>query len=225
MTSPVNACSRRFLVGTLMLVSMVFALFLANAAVTFAQQNEAPTTAPAPARDDTGQELKQIRTPDILFVPTPQAVVDQMLELADVKKTDLLYDLGCGDGRIVVTAATKYGCHCVGYDIDPQRIMESMENVKANNVQDLVRIEQKDIFTLDLSNANVITLYLLSSLNAKLIPQLEKCKPGTRIVSHDFDMQGIVKPDKSVEVTDANGGTHTVNYWVTPLKRNPDSIR
>ena len=173
-----------------------------------------------PAVDNANQELKEIRTPDILFVPTPQEAVDKMLELAEVKKDDLVYDLGCGDGRIVVTAAKKYGCRGVGYDIDPQRVIESMENVKNNNVQKLVHIEQKDIFTLDLSKASVITLYLLSSLNVKLIPQLEKLKPGTRIVSHDFDMQGIVTPDKTITVDSGGYSQHTVYLWIAPLKKN-----
>ena len=171
------------------------------------------------AVDDAKQELKEIRTPDIHFVPTPQEVVDTMLALAKVKKGDLVYDLGCGDGRIVVTAAKKYGARGVGYDIDPRRVVDSMENVKKNNVQDLVRIEQKDVFTLDLSKADVITLYLLSSLNVKLIPQLEKLRPGTRIVSHDFDMQGIVQPDSSVSVTTDGYAGHTVYLWIAPLKK------
>lgn len=173
-----------------------------------------------PVVDNANQELKEIRSPDILFVPTPQEVVDKMLELAEVKKNDLVYDLGCGDGRIVVTAAKKYGCRGVGYDIDPQRVIESMENVKNNNVQKLVHIEQKDIFTLDLSKASVITLYLLSSLNVKLIPQLEKLKPGTRIVSHDFDMQGIVTPDKTITVPSDSYNQHTIYLWIAPLKKN-----
>jgi len=171
--------------------------------------------------DDTNNELREIRKPDILFVPTPQDVVDKMLELAEVNKNDLIYDLGCGDGRIVVTAAKKYGCRGVGYDIDPERVIDSMENVKNNNVQKLVRIEQKDIFTLDLSEASVITLYLLQSLNVKLIPQLENLKPGTRIVSHDFDMQGIVTPDKKITISSDTGyNQHTVYLWITPLKKN-----
>ena len=123
-----------------------------------------------------------------------------MLELAEVKKDDLVYDLGCGDGRIVITAAKRYGCKAVGYDIDPQRVKESLENVEKNEVGHLVRIEEKDIFTLDLSKANVITLYLLPSLNVKLLPQLEKLKPGSRIVSHDLRMRGV-KPDKVVKLT------------------------
>jgi hypothetical protein len=165
------------------------------------------------------QELKQIRTPDVIFVPTPQEVVEKMLELAQVKKDDLLYDLGCGDGRIPVTAAKKYGCRAFGYDIDPQRIRESLDNVAKNNIGNLVTIEQKDIFTLDLSGANVITLYLLPSLNVKLIPQLEKLKPGSRIVSHDFDMKGV-KPDKVVNITSEQGyNEHTVYLWTTPLQK------
>ncbi len=118
------------------------------------------------------------REPDVIYVPTPNDVVDRMLELANVQKDDLLYDLGCGDGRIVVTAAKRFGCKAVGYDIDPKRIKESQENVAKNNVGHLVTIEQKDIFTLDLSKADVITLYLLPSLNVKLIPQLKKLKGG-----------------------------------------------
>jgi ribosomal protein L11 methylase PrmA len=127
--------------------------------------------------------------------------VDKMLELAEVKKSDVVYDLGCGDGRIPVTAAKKYGCKSWGFDVDPERIKDSLANVKKNGVEDLVTIEKKDIFTLDLSKANVITLYLLPSLNVKLIPQLEKLKDGSRIVSHDFDMRGV-KP-KKVEMVGA----------------------
>jgi precorrin-6B methylase 2 len=156
--------------------------------------------------------------PDVIFVPTPDEVVTKMLELCEPKKTDLVYDLGCGDGRIVVAAAKKYGCHAVGYDVDPQRIKESLENVKKNKVEDLAKIEQKNIFELDLSKANVITLYLLPDLNVKLIPQLEKLKPGSRIVSHDFDMKGV-KPDKVVTVTSKDGAEHTVYFWTTPLKK------
>jgi endoglucanase len=164
-------------------------------------------------------ELKEIHHPDVIYVPTPHKVVDKMLELAEVRKGDLLYDLGCGDGRIVVAAAKKYGCKAVGYDIDPKRVKESVENVKKNNVEGLVTIEQKDIFTLDLSNADVITLYLLPSLNVRLIPQLEKLKPGSRIVSHDFDMKGVI-PDKIVKVASGSSHVeHTIYLWITPLKK------
>jgi SAM-dependent methyltransferase len=165
---------------------------------------------------DKEKTRKPKREPDIHFVPTPQKVVDKMLEMAKVTKKDLVYDLGCGDGRIVVTAAKKYGCKAVGYDIDPQRVKESKERVKKNKVGKLVKIEEADVFTLDLSKASVVTLYLLPSLNVKLVPQLKKLKPGSRIVSHDFDMEGY-KPDKVVTV---KGPTreHTVYLWTIPLK-------
>jgi len=156
---------------------------------------------------------------DVIFVPTPQDVVDKMLQLAQVKKDDLLYDLGCGDGRIVVTAARRYGCRAVGFDLDPRRVEESLENVQKNNVGHLVGIEQKDIFTLDLSKADVITLFLLSRLNVKLIPQLEKLKPGSRIVSHSFAMDQI-KPDKVIAlISKEDKSEHTIYLWVTPLKK------
>lgn len=156
---------------------------------------------------------------DVIYLPTPQDVVDKMLELAQVKKEDLVYDLGCGDGRIVVTAARKYGCRAEGFDIDPRRVKESLENVRKNNVGNLVTIEQKDIFTLDLSEADVITLFLLSRLNVKLIPQLEQLRPGSRIVSHNFAMEGI-KPDKVVTMFSSEDQyEHTIYFWVTPLKK------
>ena len=164
------------------------------------------------------EEAKPARTPDVIYVPTPHEVVAKMLELAQVSKDDLVYDLGCGDGRIVVAAAKKFGCKAVGFDIDPKRIAEANENVKKNKVGDLVKIKQEDIFELDLSKANVITLYLLPSLNVKLIPQLEKLKPGSRIVSHDFDMRGV-EPDQKIEVTPKEGRSHTVYLWTTPLKK------
>jgi hypothetical protein len=162
---------------------------------------------------------EETHRPDVIYVPTPPKVVEKMLEMAEVTKDDVVYDLGCGDGRIVVTAAKKFGCKAYGFDVDPQRIKESLENVEKNNVGNLVTIEQKDIFTLDLSKANVITLYLLPSLNVKLIPQLEKLKPGSRIVSHDFAMRGVT-PDQVVNIQgDDSGLDHTVYLWTTPLKK------
>ena len=178
--------------------------------------------AQATVQPGTPQPEEPVRRPDVVYVPTPQEVVEKMLELAQVTKDDLVYDLGCGDGRIVVTAAKKYGCRAFGFDVDPRRIKESNENVEKNGVGNLVTIEQKDIFTLDLSPVNVVTLYLLPSLNVKLIPQLEKLKPGSRIVSHDFDMHGVT-PDQVVEVTSANGAEHTVYLWTTPLKKEPET--
>ncbi|MCX8155245.1 MAG: methyltransferase domain-containing protein [Verrucomicrobiae bacterium] len=164
------------------------------------------------------------RQPDVVFVPTPQEVVDKMLELAEVKKGDIVYDLGCGDGRIVVTAAKKFGVKAYGFDINPERVKESLENVKTNKVEHLVTIKEADIFELDLSEATVVTLYLLPDLNVKLMPQLRKLKPGSRIVSHDFDMRGA-KPLKveKVVVKRQDGdnsyvheGEHTVYLWKVP---------
>jgi precorrin-6B methylase 2 len=162
---------------------------------------------------------KKLHDPDVGPVPTPQDVVEKMLEVAKVKKTDLVYDLGCGDGRIVVTAAKKYGCRAVGYDIEYDRVKESLENVKKNHVENLVTIEQQDIFTLDLSKADVITLFLLPELNVRLIPQLEKLKPGSRIVSQEFDMEGV-EPDKIVTiVSNETNAPHLIYLWTTPLKK------
>jgi alpha-L-fucosidase len=160
--------------------------------------------------------LSPAREPDVIFVPTPQEVVDKMLEMAEIKPNDVVYDLGCGNGIILVTAAKKYGVKAVGFDINPERIKEALEKVRANHVEDLVTIKQADIFTLDLSEASVVTLYLLPTLNVKLMPQLEKLKPGSRIVSHDFDMRGA-KPVETVTVSSENGrAEHTVYKWVVP---------
>ena len=137
------------------------------------------------------------RRPDVIFVPTPEEVVEAMLQVANVTKNDIVYDLGSGDGRIPVTAAKKYGARGVGIDIDPQRIKEAQENIAKNNVGNLVKVMNADLFTTDISEATVVTLYLLPSLNEKLKPKLMKeLKPGTRIVSHAFDM-GDWKPEKA----------------------------
>lgn len=159
---------------------------------------------------------------DVGIVFTPPDVVGKMLELADVKKDDIVYDLGCGDGRIVVAAAKKYGCKAVGYDTDPGCVKKALENVKKDKVEHLVKIEQKDIFTLDLSKASVITLFLNPRLNLKLVPQLEKLRPGSRIVSHQSDMAGI-EPDKVLTVTSSETQReHALYLWTTPLKKTQE---
>lgn len=177
-----------------------------------------PDASKGPAKPaDTAADPQ--RTPDVVYVPTPQPVVDRMLQMAQVKNTDVVYDLGCGDGRIVVTAAKRYGARAFGFDIDPQRVAEAQANVKAAKVENLVTIEQRDIFTLDLSPANVVTLYLLPKLNVRLIPQLEKLKPGSRIVSHDFNMEGV-KPLQHVTLRPAGeSAQHSIYLWKTPLVR------
>jgi SAM-dependent methyltransferase len=150
------------------------------------------------------------RRPDVIFVPTPEEVVEEMLKVANVTGKDVLYDLGSGDGRIPITAAKKFGTKGLGIDIDPDRIKEANENLKKAGVGDKVKFVQGDLFELDLRPATVITLYLLPALNLKLRPTLLKLKPGTRIVSHDFDM-GDWKPEKTVKV-----GTRTVYFWTVP---------
>lgn len=144
---------------------------------------------------------------DVPYVPTPQAVVDKMLELADVKSGDFLIDLGSGDGRIPITAAKKYGVKALGVDLNPVRVKEANENAKRENVTDKVEFREEDLFKTDLSQANVITMYLLTAVNMKLRPELMKLKPGTRIVSHSFDM-GDWKPDRTETVEG-----RTVHLW------------
>jgi ubiquinone/menaquinone biosynthesis C-methylase UbiE len=152
------------------------------------------------------------RTPDVIFVPTPQEVVDAMLKLAKVTKNDVIYDLGSGDGRIPITAAKTYGARGVGIDIDPQRIREANENLKIAGVGDRVKFLNQDLFTTDISEATVVTLYLLPSLNLRLIPKLNsQLKPGTRVVSHSFDM-GTAKP---LETLNVNG--RTIYFWTIPI--------
>jgi hypothetical protein len=150
----------------------------------------------------------QSRTPDVIFVPTPQAVVDEMLKVANVKKGDVLYDLGSGDGRIVIAAAKRFGVRGVGIDIDPQRIAEANANAKKEGVSHLVTFKNTDLFTTDISEATVVTLYLLPRLNVKLRPKLfADIKNGTRIVSHAFDMAEW-EPEKHLKVEGRD-----VYYW------------
>jgi cyclopropane fatty-acyl-phospholipid synthase-like methyltransferase len=150
-----------------------------------------------------------LRTPDVIYVPTPQGVVDAMLRMANVTARDVVYDLGCGDGRIPITAAQKYGARGVGIDIDPQRISEANENAKAANVTGKVTFLNQDLFTSDFKDATVVTLYLLPSLNERLMPKLKaELKPGTRIVSHAFDMGTEWPPEKTEQVEGK-----TIYFW------------
>jgi SAM-dependent methyltransferase len=152
---------------------------------------------------------------DVPYVPTKPEVVAKMLEMARVGKDDVLYDLGCGDGRIVITAAKLFGTRGVGIDINPERINESRENAAAEKVTDRVTFLQQDLFQTDFHEASVVTLYLLSSVNLRLRPILfAQLRPGTRVVSHDFAMDAW-KPDDSAVVT-TDGMTHDVYFWVIP---------
>ena len=173
-----------------------FVIIAAIAAPSVAQQTAAP-----------------LRSPDVIFVPTPQEVVDAMLKLAKVGPNDVIYDLGSGDGRIPITAARTYKARGVGIDIDPQRIREATENLKQAGVGDKVRFLNQDLFTTDISQATVVTLYLLPSLNLKVLPKLNKeLKPGTRVVSHAFDM-GDIKPERTENI---NG--RTIYLWTVPIQ-------
>jgi ubiquinone/menaquinone biosynthesis C-methylase UbiE len=140
-----------------------------------------------------------------------------MLEMAAIKPGDVLYDLGCGDGRIVITAAKKYGIKAVGFDIDPRRVQESIENVKKARVEHLVSIRQADVFTLDLSGASVVTLYLMPKLNVALMPQLRRLKPGSRILSYKFDMKGA-RPVRMYKDTFGTPALRVIYKWIVPWK-------
>ncbi len=133
--------------------------------------------------------------PDVIFVATHDRIVDRMLELAEVRPDDVVYDLGCGDGRIVIAAAKKYGARAVGIEIDPKLVEQAKENVRKNQVEHLVTIRQGDVFEEDFHDATVVTLYLLPGLNVKLMPKLRQLREGARVVSHSFGMKGA-RPEK-----------------------------
>lgn len=151
---------------------------------------------------------------DVPYVPTPNEVVEEMLKVANVGKDDVIYDLGCGDGRIVITAAQKYGARGVGVDINADRIKESNENARKAGVTDRVKFFQQDLFETDLREATVVTLYLLPDVNRRLRPKLfRELKPGTRVVSHAFDM-GEWNPEKVLKITTDKDRERTIYYWV-----------
>ncbi|MBF2013645.1 MAG: tRNA (adenine(22)-N(1))-methyltransferase TrmK [Rivularia sp. T60_A2020_040] len=180
-------------------------------------QAQAPTTStPTPS--------VPLRSPDVVYVPTPNEVVDRMLTMANVGKDDVLYDLGSGDGRIPITAVQKRNARrAIGIEINPERIEEANKNAQQAGVTDKVTFLNQDLFESNFSDATVMTLYLLPSLNVKLRPQLfDQLKPGTRIVSHDFDM-GEWKPER-VEKVEVNGRTHTVYLWTIP-ENPPANLR
>ena len=201
------------------------------------------TKADAGALLDAGTHAAEASSLDIIYVPTPQRVVDKMLEVAKVTKSDVVYDLGCGDGRIVVSAAKKLGARGIGFDLDLVRVSEARANVDRAGVGALTQIKQENVFSVDLSPASVVMLYLLPEINVKLIPQLEKLRPGSRIVSHDFDMAGVT-PDLHLTITAPEfvneegysayqGPTipedkknykerrHEIYLWTIPLKKAP----
>lgn len=160
-----------------------------------------------------------IQTPDVVYVGSPYDIVSQMLHMAGVKKDDLVVDLGCGDARMLVLAAQKYGSKGIGYEIDPVMVRESRKNADRNNVSDLVTIIQADIFTVDISEADVLPIYLLPEMNLRLVPQLETLKPGSRLVFHNYDLFGYI-PDKKIEIiSNEDNSKHTLWLYTTPLKK------
>ena len=197
----------------LLLLTTVSVASLGVAGCTKQQDFEAEAQTPAPVA------TPQQRQPDVPYVPTPQPVVDAMLQMAQVKSNDILYDLGSGDGRIPITAAQRFKTRGIGVDINNQRIQEANANAQKAGVTDRVEFRQQDLFETDLSNATVVTLYLLPDINLKLRPKLLKeLKPGTRIVSHAFDM-GDWKPERVQQV---NG--KTIYLWVVP-NQVPTNLR
>jgi len=180
--------------------------FLAGAILTI---SSALAQAPAPKQ-----------APEVPYLPTTQPAVEAMLKLAGVAASDVVYDLGCGDGRIVVTAAKLYGARGVGIDIDPQRIREANENAKKAGVEQLVRFEENDLFKANIREASVVTLFLLSSVNARLRPKLlQDLRPGTRVVSNTFDM-GDWKPEKEFTVDTGDEGyfSRKLYLWTIPAR-------
>lgn len=202
-----------------------FCLILALAAVGFScasptasvpkADNSAVAVPAAPAVEGTpAREL------DVPYVPTHMAVVDEMLKMAEVNGSDVLYDLGSGDGRIPIEAAKRFGTRGVGIDLNPLRIKEANANAKSAGVTDKVRFVEGDIFKSDFRDATVVSLYLLPAINLQLKPQLlEQLKPGTRIVSHNYDM-GSWQPEKMKKIKTPDGVDHFVYFWRVPEKEN-----
>jgi len=176
-----------------------------------------------PADQEGNEPTKKTRAADCVYVPTPNDVVEKMLEMTKVKKGELLYDLGCGDGRIVIMAARKYGCKAVGFEIVPELVEKGRKTIEKRKLQHLAKIKQEDIFKLDYREANVITLYLLPGMILKLVPQFEKLKPGSRIVAHDYPIGGF-KADKTVTMTSIEDNVkHTIFLYTLPLKKGGDA--
>jgi trans-aconitate methyltransferase len=165
------------------------------------------------------QPLKPLeKSPEVPYVPTNEKVVEEMLKVAKVGKNDVLFDLGSGDGRIPITAAKRWGTRGFGVDIDPDRIKEARENATKAGVADKVKFMQQDLFDTDIKTATVVTLYLLPEVNMRLRPKLlADLKPGTRVVSHNYDM-GDWKPLQTITVK-LPDGDHTVYYWVVPARK------
>ncbi len=168
-------------------------------------------------RDTSAASRVRLDTP---YIPSHPTIVKKMVEMAELTEDDVLYDLGCGDGRIMIAAAEQSGCRAVGFDINPELVRLARENAKANGLEHMVTVEQRDVLTVDLSQATVVMIYLLPWIMEELIPQFDEMNPGSRIVAHDFRIAGC-KPDKTVDIRleDAVTKDHHVHLWITPLKK------
>lgn len=160
------------------------------------------------------------KQPDVGYYPTTQDVVDHVLKLARVTDKDLVCDLGCGDGRVVLSAARQYGCRAIGYEIDPKLVAEGRTKIRDAKLEKLAQIQAQDIFTVDLSQTNVVFLFLLPELNSRLIPQLQKLPPGSRIITHEFPIPGV-KPDSELTWhSKQDDSEHLLFVYRTPLTRD-----
>ena len=169
------------------------------------------------------QKAGPSRKPDVPYIPTTETAVKAMLELAEVKRSDIVYDLGCGDGRIVIAAAKRYGTRGVGIDIDPELIREAKKNARQAGVERLVEFREQDLFQSNFRDATVVTLFLLPAVNKRLLPQLEALKPGTRVVSNTFEI-GDWKPVREIVVKDDPDddyyfGSHRLFLWIVPERK------
>lgn len=170
------------------------------------------------------RKKRQLRKPDVIYYPTPPETVAEMLRMAKIKKGDVLYDLGSGDGRIPIAAAKEYGIRAVGIEIDPKLITEAEENARQANVAGLVRFRNEDMFRIDVSEATIVTLYLSEKLNVLLRPKLlSELRPGSRILSHDFRM-GDWQPEQTVRVPWGKL-YRTVYLWTVPARRVSNKTR
>lgn len=164
------------------------------------------------------EPLNRTLKPDVGYVPITDDAIDEMLALAQLKPSDRVVELGCGDARLLVAAARRHGCRGLGVDVDPTRVAAALENVRRHGLEARVQIQERDMFQVDLSEADVVLLYILPTLNVRLLPQLAALKPGARVLSHDFDMPGAV-PDRALQVySPATQLAKTYFLWVAPLK-------
>jgi SAM-dependent methyltransferase len=192
-----------------------------NRAANNSAANQTAKTAGKSNPDNMTADITVVENvPEVPYVPTHETVVDKMLEMAEVKGSDVLWDLGSGDGRIPVTAARRFGTRGVGVDIDPERVKEANENARKNGVTDKVRFVEEDLFNIDFSEASVVSLYLLPEVNLRLRPKLlDSLKPGTRIVSHNYDL-GNWQPEKVDIVKTPDNIDHIVYFWRVPENKN-----